>query len=150
MLDEHKAAVRSAHAVFDAVKVAADVQPRGGNSAHCAPQECATRGCHLICIVMTPCITPGVQLLWRYNREAVALRIAYLNSARPGGEAHTVLITDIPGVEYGTLAHRIEQTVLRMLPKFLKRRITVRASMICEGARGLCFTVMPCHCKVKA
>ncbi|KAK9843537.1 hypothetical protein WJX81_008012 [Elliptochloris bilobata] len=68
------------------------------------------------------------RLLWRYNREAVALRIAYLNSARPGGEAHTVLTTDIPGVEYGTLAHRIEQTVLRVLPKFLKRRITRAAA----------------------
>ena len=59
----------------------------------------------------------------------MALRIAYLNSARPGGEAHTVLTTDIPGVEYGTLAHRIEQTVLRVLPKFLKRRITARAAL---------------------
>lgn len=72
----------------------------------------------------------SVQLLWRYNREAVALRIAYLNSARPGGEAHTVLVTDIPGVEYGTLAHRIEQTVLRVLPQFLKRRITVRRRLL--------------------
>ncbi len=75
------------------------------------------------------------QLLWRYNREAVALRIAYLNSARPGGEAHTVLTTDIPGVEYGTLAHRIEGTVLRVLPQFIKRRITVlpgpRAADLC-------------------
>ena len=77
----------------------------------------------------------GAQLLWRYNREAVALRIAYLNSARPGGEAHTVLTTDIPGVEYGTLAHRIEQTVLRVLPKFLKRRITARAARSDRGAR---------------
>jgi hypothetical protein len=36
-----------------------------------------------------------------------------------------VLTTDIPGVEYGTLAHRIEGTVLRVLPQFIKRRITV-------------------------
>lgn len=77
---------------------------------------------------MTHQFDAGAQLLWRYNREAVALRIAYLNSARPGGEAHTVLTTDIPGVEFGTLAHRIEQTVLRVLPKFLKRRITARAA----------------------
>lgn len=72
-----------------------------------------------------------MQLLWRYNREAVALRISYLNSARPGGEAHTVLVTDIPGIEYGTLAHRIEQTVLRMLPQFIKRRITVHPETLC-------------------
>jgi hypothetical protein len=65
-------------------------------------------------------------MLWRYNKEAVALRIAFFTSARPGGEAHTVLVRDIPGLPYGTIAARIEDTVLRFLPKFIKRRIVVR------------------------
>ena len=65
-------------------------------------------------------------MLWRYNKEAVALRIAFFTSARAGGEAHTVLVRDIPGLPYGTLAARIEDTVLRFLPRFIKRRIVAR------------------------
>eukprot|EP00884_Botryococcus_braunii_P007496 jgi/Botrbrau1/16748/Bobra.0277s0004.1 len=56
------------------------------------------------------------RLLWRYNEETVALRMEYLNSAPPGGQSHTVLVTDIPGVSYGTLPDRIENTFLRFLP----------------------------------
>ena len=67
----------------------------------------------------------GVQLLWRYNKEAVALRIAFFTSARPGGVAHTVLVRDIPGLELGTLPNRIEDTALRFLPRFIKRRLVV-------------------------
>lgn len=33
-----------------------------------------------------------LQLLWRYNREAVALRIQYLMTAKMGQESHTVLV----------------------------------------------------------
>ncbi len=51
-----------------------------------------------------------------------------------------MLTTDIPGVEYGTLAHRIEGTVLRVLPQFIKRRITVlpgpRAADLCVRLRA--------------
>ena len=69
-----------------------------------------------------------VQLLWRYNKEAVALRIAFFTSARPGGVAHTVLVRDIPGLDFGTLPRRLEDTALRFLPRFVKRRLVVRAS----------------------
>ncbi len=34
-----------------------------------------------------------LQLLWRYNREAVALRIQYLMTAKMGQESHTVLVS---------------------------------------------------------
>ena len=67
----------------------------------------------------------SVQLLWRYNKEAVALRIAFFTSARPGKVAHTVLVRDIPGLELGTLPNRIEDTALRFLPRFIKRRLVV-------------------------
>ena len=66
-----------------------------------------------------------LQLLWRYNKEAVALRIAFFTSARPGGVAHTVLVRDIPGLEFGTLPARLEDTALRFLPRFIKRRLVV-------------------------
>jgi hypothetical protein len=66
-----------------------------------------------------------LQLLWRYNKEAVALRIAFFTSARPGGVAHTVLVRDIPGLDFGTLPARLEDTALRFLPRFIKRRLVV-------------------------
>ena len=34
--------------------------------------------------------------LWRYNKEAVKLRIAHLNSARAGAESLTIMVDDIP------------------------------------------------------
>ena len=34
--------------------------------------------------------------LWRYNKEAVKLRIAHLNSARAGTESLTIMVDDIP------------------------------------------------------
>ena len=81
-------------------------------------------------------------MLWRYNKEAVALRIAFFTSARSGGEAHTVLVRDVPGLPYGTLAARIEDTVLRFLPRFIKRRIVVGAlkdpCLLCRLNEGPC------------
>ena len=55
----------------------------------------------------------------------MALRIAFFTSARPGGVAHTVLVRDIPGLDYGTLPNRLEDTALRFLPRFIKRRLVV-------------------------
>ncbi|BDA46964.1 CSC1-like protein At4g02900 [Coccomyxa sp. Obi] len=69
------------------------------------------------------------RLLWRYNREAVALRIAFFMSAESGGVAHTVLVRDVPGLPYGTVAARIEDTALRFLPRFVKKRLVRAATM---------------------
>lgn len=64
-----------------------------------------------------------LQLLWRFNKEAVALRIQYLMNTKEGAESHTVLVTDIPVLEYGTIPHRIETTVFRYLPQRIKVHI---------------------------
>ncbi len=39
-----------------------------------------------------------VQLLQRFNRQSVLLRLQFLGNAQRGGPSHTVLVTDIPGV----------------------------------------------------
>lgn len=44
------------------------------------------------------------------------LRISFLVNQPAGARSHTVLLTDVPGVAYGTLAARIDATLLRFLP----------------------------------
>lgn len=61
-------------------------------------------------------------MLWRYNAEAVALRIRFLTHAKHGAESHTVMVRDIPGIEYGTILQRLD-AVLWFLPNFLKNFI---------------------------
>jgi hypothetical protein len=61
-----------------------------------------------------------VQLLWRYNKEAVALRIQYLTHTPMGAESHTVMALDIPGVAYGTYLDRLDKTAFRFLPRRMK------------------------------
>lgn len=43
-------------------------------------------------------------------------------NTKEGAESHTVLVTDIPVLEYGTIPHRIETTVFRYLPQRIKVR----------------------------
>lgn len=64
--------------------------------------------------------------MWRFNQEAVALRIQYLMNTKEGAESHTVLVTDIPVLEFGTIPHRIETTVFRYLPVRIKVRSPIR------------------------
>lgn len=40
--------------------------------------------------------------LWRYSKVALRLRMFYLLNTPKGAESHTVLVTDIPGVDVGT------------------------------------------------
>ena len=42
-------------------------------------------------------MSSAVQMLWRYNKEAVALRIAFFTAGAPKQEARTVLVRDVPG-----------------------------------------------------
>lgn len=80
-----------------------------------------------------------MQLLWRYNQEAVTMRIQFLMDPDRRAESCTVLVRDIPGVYYGTVGDRIERTALRFLPSIVKRKIVVRLS----GPNDLCFTQNP-------
>ena len=56
-------------------------------------------------------------LLRKFSREAVALRLRYLTSTPPGAETHSILVTDIPGIDTGTLTSKLDKTVLKALPE---------------------------------
>ena len=45
------------------------------------------------------------------------MRLSYLLHTPPGAQSHTVLLTDIPGILYGTVLHRADDTLLRLLPR---------------------------------
>lgn len=62
-----------------------------------------------------------------------SLRIFFLLNRPPGAEAHTVLVQDIPGVAFGTVAHRTDATLLRFLP----RRECSRGACLHVGTAGV-------------
>ena len=41
--------------------------------------------------------------MWRYNHQNSHMRILFLANTPRGGPSHTVLVTDIPGLNYGTM-----------------------------------------------
>ena len=69
-----------------------------------------------------------LQLLWRYNNEAIHLRVQHHITAEKGMEAHTVFVQDIPGIPSGTFVNRIETRALMFLPAFVKVRHCKAAS----------------------
>ena len=42
-----------------------------------------------------------LQATWRYSKDAVQLHIMYLRNAPHGAEAHTVVVSEIPGIYAG-------------------------------------------------
>ena len=72
------------------------------------------------------CRVAPMQLLWKYAKKSVALRVRYFTTLPKGVASHTVLVQDIPGVPFGTQVQRVESVA----PKF-----------IASKARG---TVNPC------
>ncbi len=44
-----------------------------------------------------------LQILWRFNYEAAIVRVMFLANSPRGGPSHTVLVTDIPAMPYGTV-----------------------------------------------
>jgi Late exocytosis, associated with Golgi transport len=55
---------------------------------------------HLISVYVVSFMV--LTIIWRYNGEASLLRIMFLANSPRGGPSHTVLVTDIPGMEHGT------------------------------------------------
>ena len=51
-----------------------------------------------------PLLPPPLQILWRYNMDNSLMRIIFLANSPRGGPSHTVLVTDVPGMPYGTVA----------------------------------------------
>ncbi|CAL8466090.1 g5626 [Coccomyxa elongata] len=76
-------------------------------------------------------------LLWKYSKAAVALRLRFLQQAE-GVQARTALVQDIPGVHFGTLMHRADTTVLRVLPGIIKEPLKKTVSRVVDvGNKGL-------------
>jgi hypothetical protein len=68
--------------------------------------------------------------LWRYCKEALRLRMFYLLNTPPGAQSHTVLVTDIPAVKYGTIPDRLDGTLLKFVPKSAKDAAFAQVAML--------------------
>ncbi|EIE18583.1 DUF221-domain-containing protein [Coccomyxa subellipsoidea C-169] len=76
-------------------------------------------------------------LLWKYSKSAVALRLRFLQQAE-GVQARTAQVQDIPGIQFGTLMHRADTTVLRVLPGVVKEPLKKTVSKVVDvGNKGL-------------
>ncbi|KAK9902019.1 hypothetical protein WJX75_001351 [Coccomyxa subellipsoidea] len=76
-------------------------------------------------------------LLWKYSKSAVALRLRFLQQAE-GVQARTALVQDVPGIQFGTLMHRADTTVLRVLPGIVKEPLKKTVSRVVDvGNKGL-------------
>ena len=65
-----------------------------------------------------------LKLLWKYHHDAMDLRIRFLATTENGAEAHTVLVTDVPGLRFGSPLDRLMRSVLfKYLPKRLRARV---------------------------
>ncbi|KAK9864573.1 hypothetical protein WJX84_004373 [Apatococcus fuscideae] len=62
-------------------------------------------------------------LLWRYTKQAVTLRIQHLMRSKKGAESHSILVRDIPGIEYGTMLQRVDGTLGKVVPGSVKRNL---------------------------
>lgn len=71
-------------------------------------------------------------MLWKYSSEALRLRTYYLLNLPAGAEAQTVLVTDVPGVLYGTIPQRLSGTLL----KFVPAGECARWQSVCVGGGG--------------
>lgn len=60
--------------------------------------------------------------LWRYCKVALRLRLLHLLTTPKGAETHTILCTDIPGIAYGTIPNRLDGTLLKFVPRSVKKK----------------------------
>ncbi|PSC73975.1 ERD4-related membrane isoform B [Micractinium conductrix] len=74
--------------------------------------------------------------LWKYNKEALRLRIFYLLNQPPGAMSHTVLVQDIPAIAYGTIPHRADGTLLKLIPKSIKDKAFQQTAMLTKRVKS--------------
>jgi hypothetical protein len=75
--------------------------------------------------------------LWKYNKEALRLRIFYLLNQPAGAESHTVLLQDVPGVAYGTIPNRADGTLLKIIPKSVKQKAFQQTEMLANKGMNI-------------
>uniref|UniRef100_A0AAD5H1R9 ERD4-related membrane protein n=1 Tax=Chlorella ohadii TaxID=2649997 RepID=A0AAD5H1R9_9CHLO len=75
--------------------------------------------------------------LWKYNKEALRLRIFHLLNQPAGAESHTVLLQDVPGVAYGTIPNRADGTLLKIIPKSIKQKAFQQTEMLASKGKNL-------------
>lgn len=80
---------------------------------------------------------------WRYSKVALRMRMLHLLTAPRGVETHTVLCTDVPGVNHGTIPDRLDGTLLRLVPNSIKKqamsqanKLKAKSSMLMPGNRA--------------
>jgi len=62
--------------------------------------------------------------LWRYNKHVTNLRVRFQEDSDAREAYFTVLITDVPGVQYGTLPWYLKRLIsIRIIPEALRTRI---------------------------
>lgn len=74
--------------------------------------------------------------LWKYNKEALRLRIFYLLNQPAGAESHTVLVQDVPGIAYGTILNRADGTLLKVVPKSIKEKAAQQTALLAERTKS--------------
>jgi hypothetical protein len=47
------------------------------------------------------------QCIWQTNQGVSQLRVKFMSQVPKGGPTHTVMVTDLPGLKYGTLLDRV-------------------------------------------
>lgn len=68
------------------------------------------------------------------------MRLRYLQTEQ-GAEAYSVLVQDIPGVTYGTPLHRLDNTVLAVLPNAVKDPVKhAIGKVVSVGEKGVSAT----------
>lgn len=77
---------------------------------------------HVLAVYFATIVT--LKLLAQYHHRAVKKRIEYLSTTDRGAESHTVLVSDIPGVKFGTMLARLMGSPLfKYLPKKMQLKI---------------------------
>jgi hypothetical protein len=74
--------------------------------------------------------------LWRYCKEALRLRMYHLLNAPRGAESHSILTTDIPAIAQGTIPNRLDGTLLKFVPKAIKKQAFAQVAAIAAAPSG--------------